>query len=81
MQSFRYDKLITGPRWRAISKDRHNLDMNVFYQGLYDNFILWGSDASGFMSGFMTLFGDDIRSTKIVYLNILFCLEMKNISS
>ena len=58
------DKVITGPLWRAISKGGHILDMNVFYQGLYDKFILWGSDASEFMSCDIKLFGDDILVNK-----------------
>ena len=33
----------SGPLWRAISKDGHILDMNAFYQGLYDKFIFWRS--------------------------------------
>ena len=38
------DKLVTGPLWRAISKEGHILDMNIEYQKLHDLFLLWGSD-------------------------------------
>ena len=66
------DKLITGPVWRAISKDGHILDMNVFYQRLYDKFMLWGSDASEFMTGDVKLFGDDILISKDCVFDYLY---------
>ena len=66
------DKLITGPLWRAISKDGHILDMNVFYQRLYDKFMLWGSDASEFMTGDVKLFGDDILISKDCVFDYLY---------
>ena len=58
------DKLVTGPLWRSISKEGHVLDMNIEYQKLHDLFLSWGSDASPFMKGDVSIFGNNVEIHK-----------------
>ena len=58
------DKLVTGPLWRSISKEGHIFYMNIEYQRLHYIFLSWASDASSFMKGDISIFGNNVEIHK-----------------
>ena len=45
------EKLVSGPLWKIISKEKHILNMSAHYQNLLSFFELCADDDSAFMKG------------------------------
>ena len=48
------EKLVSGPLWTIISKEKHILNMSAHYQDLLSFFEICADDASAFMKGDQT---------------------------
>ena len=64
------DKLVTGPLWRTMVKEKEVLDMSLHYQNMYDFFKQYVADPSLFLDGtnlpFLDLIIEDDRLTALL---------------
>ena len=59
-------KLVTGPLWRALEKEKHNLGMVAKYQELMQCFQLWSQDATPILHGSTGLFDNTDKEDNIL---------------
>ena len=65
------EKLVSGPLWKIISKEKQILNMSVHYQDLLSFFEVCADDASAFTKGDKTF----CDSTFVNHFNHLYVIE------
>ncbi|PIK33021.1 hypothetical protein BSL78_30166, partial [Apostichopus japonicus] len=65
------DKVITGPLWRAMEKEKHVLAMNERYDRLLECLAKWGKDSTDLLTGSDLLYSDVPLKKNSVYDSLM----------